>query len=347
MAVKRGTNGADTIVGAATNDYLYGLLGNDSITAGAGDDYLSGNAGNDTLRGGLGNDGLDGGAGIDLVYGDDGNDQISGGADILKDSLFGGAGDDVVNARQNDFADGGVGIDTLTLGLEADFSADAVLYKVNLTNIDGSATAATGYQGVTARNFENAFVFLTNAAAGSSVIGSDGDDTIFANVAEGETGGVTLRGWNGDDSINGSDQADFIYGDAGTDILTGGAGIDNLYGGADSDLFRVTLEPSFPGGPKQAVDIIRDWSADDYFLIDDESATPGGFFANFDNADQLNPLVTGTAPKANSTGGQFLYNTTTGIVSYDADGTGAGAAVALFRLMGAPTLTASDFIFDV
>jgi serralysin len=52
------TNGADTLTGTATNDYINAL---------AGDDVVDGLAGNDTLIGGLGNDTLIGGADSDTA----------------------------------------------------------------------------------------------------------------------------------------------------------------------------------------------------------------------------------------------------------------------------------------
>jgi hypothetical protein len=43
-------------------------------------------------------------------------------------------------------------------------------------------------------------------------------------------------------------------------------------------------------------------------------------------------------------GGQFLYNTTTGGLFWDADGTGVSATFLLATLQGAPSLSASDFL---
>lgn len=48
---------------------------------------------------------------------------------------------------------------------------------------------------------------------------------------------------------------------------------------------------------------------------------------------------------AKSTNPTFLYDTNTGIVSYDDDGTGAHAAVQLAQLNLGLTLTVSDFVF--
>jgi hypothetical protein len=41
----------------------------------------------------------------------------------------------------------------------------------------------------------------------------------------------------------------------------------------------------------------------------------------------------------------LLYNTTTGAFSFDADGTGAGAAITLGQVTAGLSLSASDFVF--
>jgi hypothetical protein len=76
----------------------------------------------------------------------------------------------------------------------------------------------------------------------------------------------------------------------------------------------------------------------------DASAFGGGLVAG---ALAANRLVVAAAPVANQAFGQFLYNTTTGQLSWDADGTGAGAAVQIARLLNGGvavgTLAVGDF----
>lgn len=62
---KYGTDRADTLEGAAGNDFIHGNGGHDRVDGGAG---------NDELRGGSGNDRLTGGLGADLLHGGDGRD---------------------------------------------------------------------------------------------------------------------------------------------------------------------------------------------------------------------------------------------------------------------------------
>ena len=60
--------------------------------------------------------------------------------------------------------------------------------------------------------------------------------------------------------------------------------------------------------------------------------------------------ITNANVKANATGAAtdandyLVFNTTTKMLSYDADGNGAGAAVNIATLTGVATLNASDFI---
>lgn len=61
-----------------------------------------------------------------------------------------------------------------------------------------------------------------------------------------------------------------------------------------------------------------------------------------------NRLVVAANPAANQAFGQFLYNTATGQLRWDADGTGAGAAVNIVKLLNGgvavvTSLHAADF----
>ena len=56
-------------------------------------------------------------------------------------------------------------------------------------------------------------------------------------------------------------------------------------------------------------------------------------------------LVQGANPFATGAGPQFLYNSSTGIVSFDADGAGGAAAIAITQLNAGLTLAVSDLGF--
>lgn len=133
MAIKKGTNKRNTIVGTSAADELYGLgdndilkggVGNDKLFGGSGNDSLFGDAGNDTLNGDAGNDKLDGGVGNDKLFGGTGTDTLKGGTG--NDSLDGGTGNDTLEGGTgNDTVAGGAGTDT------AVFSGSIASYTIS------------------------------------------------------------------------------------------------------------------------------------------------------------------------------------------------------------------------
>ena len=80
---------------------LSGGFGNDTLTGGSGNDAIYGGDGDDSLVAGPGNDVLYGNDGTDLLYGMEGDDYLNGGADGLVDSLWGGAGSDLMRSHQH------------------------------------------------------------------------------------------------------------------------------------------------------------------------------------------------------------------------------------------------------
>jgi Ca2+-binding RTX toxin-like protein len=153
----RGTVGNDFLLGSALANELHGLGGNDVLNGAGGNDRLFGGLGGDTLYGGTGNDEVVGGQGTDTVFGDGGNDLLFGDErrfcsgpamapcmtdaqcpsgetcvapagcaglpGSCNDTVNGGAGNDVIDARDDFQADTytcGAGLDTLTYRGRAD-----------------------------------------------------------------------------------------------------------------------------------------------------------------------------------------------------------------------------------
>ncbi|SUS05998.1 hypothetical protein DF3PB_230001 [uncultured Defluviicoccus sp.] len=151
---------------------------------------------------------------------------------------------------------------------------------------------------------------------------------------------LTYNGTAGVDVIAGKDITDTIFGNAGNDLIdgaggadriTGGAGADKLTGGSGADTFIYKFATD--GG-----DTITGFvSGTD--KIEVAAATFGGGLT----AGGAVSLVSGASPAATLASGQFLYNTTTGQLYWDADGTGGGAATLIATLTGAPAISASDF----
>jgi Ca2+-binding RTX toxin-like protein len=149
--------------------------------------------------------------------------------------------------------------------------------------------------------------------AGDVVYGNMANDTVF-----GGQGGDTLFGGQGDDRLFGNLGDDALYGNLGDDTLHGGAGSDALAGGDGADVFRLNA-------PAEGGDVITD------------------FQAGVDRIAVLSPnfgtLTAGALSAANfalnsptDADDLFVFNTATGVLSFDADGSGAGVAVTIATL---------------
>lgn len=109
----------ENVVGSPDADTVLGNAAENQIWGGGGLDYLRGMDGNDQLWGGAAFDDIHGNAGDDTLYGEDGDDWVVGGKDA--DLLFGDAGGDIVYGNLgNDTCEGGVGNDLVRGGRDND-----------------------------------------------------------------------------------------------------------------------------------------------------------------------------------------------------------------------------------
>ena len=152
--------------------------------------------------------------------------------------------------------------------------------------------------------------------------------------------GATITGTAGNDTLIGRNgQVDTLVGGAGDDVLYGGTGNDTLTGGTGADKF---VFASALNGTSN-VDTITDFtSGTDKILLDDvifTGLTVNAALTNFVSGGTAaaNPAATAAAPT-------ILYNTVTGALLFDADGTGSGAAVQFAKLTTSLTLVATDFV---
>jgi hypothetical protein len=179
------------------------------------------------LRGDAGDDWLRAGHGADIVDGGDGNDELDGGPGqglggaATSDTIFGGAGDDVLNdtdiGSASDVLDGGPGIDTV-------HNAWALVpVWVSLNGLADDGAAGEGDNVIAVEAFDRA-THLT-------FVGDDGPNTVSGAVsAQGLGGDDVLSGTAGDDQLDGGDGNDRLIGLSGDDTLIGGAGVDTFYG---------------------------------------------------------------------------------------------------------------------
>ncbi|MDW9899134.1 hypothetical protein GOB10_25855 [Sinorhizobium meliloti] len=367
--------GNDIINGGTELNRLYGEDGDDTITAGwtNADSQLYGGAGNDSLTGGdtgvyfdggTGVDIMDGGAGADIYIVDNANDQIvedwlpeyenqanptdtvrtstsytlgaaarielfettkvSGTAAIgltgnnFSQTIKGNAGANTIDGKGgNDILVGGLGADKLIGGLGTD------------TASYGSATA--GVIAYLAKSSTN-----TGEAAGDTfssienLIGSRFHDRLYGDGANNR-----ITGGAGNDYLSSIGGQDVIKGESGNDTVNGGAGSDILSGGSGNDVFVFTAALSSTN-----IDRITDFS------VPSDSM-------HLDNAVFTKLTATGglaaSAFAANATGAatdkydRIIYETDTGKLFYDADGSGSGKAIQFATLSAGLSLTSADF----
>ena len=262
-------------------------------------------------------DEISGYAGADTLHGLNGNDQLYGGSE--NDAIFGGKGDDT--------AYGGTGEDTLTADAGDDdlFGEDG-----NDTLIGGIGADYLGGGGGTDR--------VSYGTAGKAVTVSLSNPAINSGDALGDTFSSieNISGSAFNDALNGNSAINAINGGAGNDILKGYAGNDTLtgYSGADIFVFNTALNAA------TNVDRITDFNVvADTIHLDDAifTALAGGALAASAFKD--------VAIAAKDAGDRILYNSDTGNLYYDADGSGAAfAAIKFAALTGNPAITAADFV---
>ncbi|MBI2314417.1 MAG: hypothetical protein HYU77_18165 [Betaproteobacteria bacterium] len=259
--------------------------------------------------------------GDDMIYGDDLDQSLSGFDG--NDTFIGGAGNDEFRGMAgDDELYGGAGNDTLRgAGGNDDArgqAGDDVLY--------GGAGNDT----------------LRGAGGNDINRGAGGDDVLYGGAFNdtlfGGAGNDVLRGAGGNDSIQGGFGDDLIYGGAGNDVLSGDGGNDTLTGGLGADRFMFTAALD----PVGNVDTLLDFEVGvDKFLLD-----PAVFTALSAGALATESFRAGTT--AADADDRILYDSATGSVFYDADGSGTGADPVLFaQVTSGLALTAADFLAGV
>ena len=349
------------------------------ITGNNGNNVLNGGQGADILRGGLGNDTyvqdgtdtIEDEGGLDTVQAAShyvlgtgienltltGSAAINGTGNALANLIVGNNGKNVLK--------GGAGNDTYTVtagdtvtelvnaGTDKVQSAVTWVLGANIENLTLTGSAAINGTG-------NA---LNNVIAGNNgknnLQGGLGNDTYLVGtgdtVTESANAGVDIVQssvtWvlannienltlTGSAAINGSGNTlnNVLIGNVGNNVLNGGLGKDTLTGGTGKDSFRfdTTLNAS------TNLDTIADFKA-----VDDTILLENAIFKKLVATGTLKASSFKASTSGNATDADdfILYETDTGKLFYDADGSGAGAKVQ-FALLGTsthPVITAADF----
>lgn len=255
-----------------------------------------------------GNDSILGSTGNDTILGYAGNDTLNGAGG--SDAMLGGAGNDVylVNAT------GDRVYETTTLG--------------GAVNAGGTDTVNSSISFSLSANTGVSFVERLTLTGSAAI---NGTGNALANLLTGNAAANVLRGAAGNDTISAA---------GGNDILAGGLGNDLLTGGTGADFFRFDTAPNSSTNRDRVADFN---AAADTFQLENGIFTKLGAATGAMNAAYFKSIATGGATDAND---YVVYNHSTGVLYYDANGSTNGLtdAVQIAVLTGAPTLTASDFV---
>ncbi|NER32642.1 MAG: hypothetical protein F6J93_00935 [Oscillatoria sp. SIO1A7] len=182
-----------------------------------------------------------------------------------------------------------------------------------------------GAENVTLNVTDNAQTYAIGISSATIQI-ADNDGTPGPDVL---TGTGILAGGDGDDNITAT---------AAGATLIGGLGNDTLTGGAGNDQFRFNAT-------NEGQDTINNFNAAGTDTIQVASGSFGGL-APTSNPAPTTQFISGAGTVAANGAGapQFIYDTTSGQLRYDADGV-AGGEILLATLAGAPALGNANIVY--
>jgi Ca2+-binding RTX toxin-like protein len=146
------------------------------------------------------------------------------------------------------------------------------------------------------------------------------------------------------DVVNGTSGKDVLTGASGADRLNGFSGNDTLTGGAGKDFFIFDSKlGSSKTDRKVNFDRITDFSVkDDTIWLDNKVFKKLGKGTEA-NPGKLNKGFFVVGDKAKDENDYLVYNKKTGVLSYDADGSGKGQALEFAQFSKNPGLKSTDF----
>jgi Ca2+-binding RTX toxin-like protein len=366
--------GHDTLDGGTGADILAGGLGNDiyvvdSIAdiitelSGEGADLvqssvtyaIQANIENLTLTGTGGINGT-GNTLKNIITGNAGNNILDAGAGI--DTLIGGAGDDtyIVDSITDVITEAvNAGSDTVVSSVAFSLAAIA-----NVENLSLTGTASIRGTGNSLNNMiiGNSGSNQLNGGAGiDTLIGGFGDDTY---VVDSSTDTINELAGQGTDQIqssvsfslatianvenlslsgalninaSGNSLNNLLIGNGGDNVLDGGLGNDSLIGGSGDDVFQfsTTLDQI------NNVDRIIDFSA-----ADDLIQLSQAVFSNL-SLGSLSDSAFGLGTAVITADSRIIYNNASGILSYDADGSGSATSIAFAQFSPGLGIDSSNF----
>jgi len=261
----------------------------------------------DKLIGATNDDNLYGNEGVNGLNGKDGNDQLYGGN--TRDAMLGGTGDDIGYGNGgDDLIVGGAGSDRLygTGGVDYIFG-DEMPEGITLPS-----TFAADLQWLQDEQ--------TVVTSGTTTLSDDA-----TNVAATGNAPISLTGNGRDNVMSGNSAKNTIKAGMGNDRVSGGYGNDLLYGesGRDAFVFDTALGSSTTDRQVN-FDKIADFDLrNDRIYLDNAVFKKLGSGGSMDKPLQLKSGFFTVGAQAKDKNDYIVYNKKTGVLSYDADGSGS------------------------
>lgn len=245
----------------------------------------------------------------DMLFGYQGDDLIEGGE--LADLLYGAAGEDrLLGGKGSDTLRGGMNDDLLNGGEGVDHMAGGRGDDVYVVTTGDTVLETAG------------------AEFGEDTVRSATSYTLKLNVENLRlTGNGTIQGF-------GNSAANEITGTSGNNLIAGKGGNDLLKGLGGKDAFLFDTAP----GPGNVDHIASFVAIDDTIRL--ESAIYKKIGLGVLAPTKFKDLTTGPA----DAGDRILYNSDSGALFYDRDGSGAAGRVLFAVIDNDPVLKASDFV---
>ncbi|WP_254173281.1 DUF4347 domain-containing protein [Planktothrix pseudagardhii] len=329
---------------------------------------ITGNTANNILNGSTGADQLKGSTGNDTYVVDNALDVVtelaSGGTDLIQSSVtytlpvevenltltgttaINGTGNTLVNIitgnTANNILNGSTGADQLKGSTGNDtYVVDNALDVVTELASGGTDLVQSSVTYTLPVEVENLTLTGTTAINGTG--------NALANIITGNTANNILNGSTGNDNLIGSSGADQLLGGDGNDSLSGDAANDTLTGGLGADKFIYNTNAAFTT-TAVGLDSITDFTIaqGDLIVLDKTTFTSISSIAGtgFSVATEFAKVTTDAL--AATSAADIVYNTATGGLFYNQNGTAAGfgTGAQFLTLTTKPVLTATQFVIQ-
>ncbi len=305
---------------------------------------LTGNNIGQTIVGNDGQNTIDGKAGADIMEGRGGNDTfvVDNAGDFIIEGN--GGGDDWVAAAVSYVLTASAHVEKLSttwgggttaINLTGNNIAQTIIGNDGANTIDGKAGSdiMEGRAGDDIYIVDNSGdTIIETATGGSDWVAATGSWTLTASAFV-EKLSTTWGGGTTAINLTGNNIAQTIIGNDGFNVLNGKYGNDRLIGGGGTDYFDFTFNRGGAGN----IDIVQGYSvADDTIRLDN------AFFTGLANG-YLAASAFAIGSHASDALDRIIYDSSTGALYFDDDGSGAHAATQFATISHGLAMTADEF----